>query len=174
MSKALERLYAEGKVLSIGVSNWNPVLLQELMSVSHVNPHAVEQMHNIVDQEWGMYHMADKYNIFYYAYGSLRNIHDEYFRRELMSSGDRNIHDTLHKRVVAIAERFGKQPAHVVLKWQLSQGIGVIPRATQQKNLKSNLNELWGWDLTQEDIESLNLGKEEPFSEPFSEPRAEL
>ena len=91
-----------------------------------------------------------------------------------MSSGDRNIHDTLHKRVVAIAERFGKQPAHVVLKWQLSQGIGVIPRATQQKNLKSNLNELWGWDLTQEDIESLNLGKEEPFSEPFSEPRAEL
>ena len=55
MSKALERLYAEGKVLSIGVSNWNPVLLQELMSVSHVNPHAVEQMHNIVDQEWGMY-----------------------------------------------------------------------------------------------------------------------
>ena len=84
---------------------------QEWEALASVPVHMAEQLMNIVDQEWGLLHAARARGaptpslpdpgetpesfagIFYYAYGSLRNIYDSYFRAELMSQEDRRSRD---------------------------------------------------------------------------------
>jgi len=154
---ALERAYAEGTVMSIGVSNWEPKLFDELLGLSVVAPHVVEQRMNPLEQEWGMIDTAKAHNAFYFAYGSLRNIYDDYFRRELMDPHERTSHDVVHRRVKMVADKVGRKPVHVVLRWQVQQGFGVMPRATKDANLKSNLEDVFGFELDPNDIDLLNV-----------------
>merc|ERR1711904_671637 len=90
------------------------------------------------------------------VYGSLRNIFGNYFRTELMDAEERESHDSVHQHVSALAKRMKRSPAHVVLRWQLQQGLGVMPRASSLRNLESNKN-VFDFDLTAEDIALLNV-----------------
>ena len=81
----------EGRVLAIGVSNWDTVLLKELSEFASVQPHAVEQLMNIVERDTVMMHNVLSQNMAYTAYGSLRNLYDKYFRKELMEAVEREV-----------------------------------------------------------------------------------
>lgn len=63
--------------------------LPQLLEVAVVNPHAVEQLMNLAERDDQMVELTSNSEIQYTAYGSLRNLYDDYFRHELMSSRDR-------------------------------------------------------------------------------------
>lgn len=56
--------------------------------------------------------------------------------------------------VVAIAQRLGKTPAQVLLKWVLQQGVVAIPKSTNADRLRQNLD-VYGFVLSAEDIVEL-------------------
>jgi len=163
--KALERAYAEGIVLSIGVSNWQQNLLHELLAISSVVPQIMEQLMNSIEQDWDLIREAQDWNILYTAYGSLRNTFDKTFRKELMSENEIQAHDAMYEHVSAIASRVKQSPALVLLRWQVQQGIAVIPRSSTNKNQLENLKSLFSFNLTQEDMDILNVYPEERIAE---------
>lgn len=56
--------------------------------------------------------------------------------------------------VIAIANRLGKSPAQILLKWILERGVAAIPKSTNAGRLQQNLD-LFNFELTAEDMETL-------------------
>ena len=54
-----------------------------------------------------------------------------------------------------IAEKLGKSPAQVVLRWGLQRGTSVLPKSTNFDRLRSNL-EVTEWSLSDEDMKALS------------------
>lgn len=62
--------------------------------------------------------------------------------------------------VLAIANRLGKSPAQILLKWILKRGVAAIPKSTNENRLRQNLS-LFDFDLTVDDMnvmKGLNKG----------------
>ena len=65
--------------------------------------------------------------------------------------------------VLALAKKHGKTPAQILLRFLTQKGIAVIPRSTQIKHIKENLD-LFDFSLTDDEISQLSmLDKKEPL-----------
>mgnify|MGYP000250290257 FL=1 len=58
------------------------------------------------------------------------------------------------EKVVAIAERLGKTPGQVILRYPIQRGIITIPKSTNAGRIRSN-NQLFDFELTEADMEVL-------------------
>ena len=132
--KALETLYREGRVRAIGVSNFQPDHLEQLMQSAEVVP-AVNQieLHPWLQQ------------------ARLRTLHDQLgIRTEAWSPLGRG-QVLADPAIVSLAEKYKRTPAQVVLRWHLQLGNLVIPKASTAGRIKENFNvfdfELDGGDL---------------------------
>ncbi|MCG2622246.1 aldo/keto reductase [Arthrobacter sp. I2-34] len=127
--RALERLYHEGRVRAIGVSNFKIHHLEQLLEATDVVP-AVNQveLHPWLQQ-------AD-----------LRDFHDRHgIRTEAWSPLGRGA--VLADPVVReLAGQLGRTPAQVVLRWHLQLGNIVIPKASSNARIRENLD-LAGFSL---------------------------
>lgn len=56
-----------------------------------------------------------------------------------------------NKEVIEIADRIGKSPAQVLLKWILERGVAAIPKSTNPSRLRQNLD-IFDFSLTDEDM----------------------
>ncbi len=147
--RVLERLYAEGKVRAIGVSNFEPDQLLDLIAYNKVVP-AVNQVETnlycqrSVERSW-----MDKKQVAHMAYAPL-------------GQGNRN--EMFSEPVVlALAEKYGKTPAQVLLRFLTQKGVAVIPRSTKPEHIKENF-ELSDFTLTADEMTRLSaLDKKEPL-----------
>lgn len=122
--KTFERLQAAGKARSIGVSNFKPAHLERLMSASDVVP-AVNQIQlspavtRIVDAAYNRRH-----GIVTESYSPL-------------GAGN----DLLNAPVLGrIAQKHGRTPAQIVLRWHVEQGFVAIPKSAHPQRMKENLD----------------------------------
>ena len=53
-----------------------------------------------------------------------------------------------------IAQKHGKTPAQVILRWNVQQGVIVIPKSVHKERMKENLN-IWDFALDGEDLEQI-------------------
>ncbi|ATW87611.1 diketogulonate reductase-like aldo/keto reductase [Halohasta litchfieldiae] len=53
-----------------------------------------------------------------------------------------------------LAEKYGKSPAQIVIRWQIQNGIATIPRSTTPAHIQSNLA-VTDWELTAEDVDRI-------------------
>lgn len=60
-----------------------------------------------------------------------------------------------NSEVVEIADRLGKTPAQILLKWILERGVAAIPKSTNPTRLRQNLD-IFDFSLTDEDVSILN------------------
>ncbi len=123
--KALVRLQREGRVFSIGVSNFNPDHLERIIGETGVTP-AVNQieLHPRFQQK------------------ALRAVHDRYgIQTESWSPLGRGalLSDPA---IVKIAAKHGKTPAQVVIRWHLDSGLIVIPKSVHVDRLEENIGAL--------------------------------
>lgn len=143
--KALEKLYADGKVRSIGVSNFKISHLERLFSETTVKP--------VVNQvELHPYHSQPELRKFCRENG----IYVEAWG-PLMQGGE-----ALNNEVIAkIAEQHGKTPAQVILRWHLQSEIIAIPKSITPSRIEENFQvfdfELSGAEMEQ--IDALNENK---------------
>ena len=135
---AFEKLYADGRVRAIGVSNFHIPHLQRLLDEGSVVP-AVNQieLHPQLPQD------------------ELRDFHAQHgIVTEAWSPLARGGPVLADPTVVAIADRVGKSPAQVVLRWSLQLGNVVLPRSVTPSRIAENL-ELFDFSLTDEDMSAL-------------------
>ena len=67
-----------------------------------------------------------------------------------------------------IAEKHGKTPAQVLLRWATQREVAVIPKSNNQGRLKQNLD-VTGWDLVGEEVEKISgLDQHMRFNDPVN------
>ncbi|HEY8294169.1 MAG TPA: aldo/keto reductase [Micrococcaceae bacterium] len=121
--RALERLYRDGRVRAIGVSNFEPKHLRRLLDATDVIP-AINQveLHPLLQQ------------------GELRAFNQEHgIRTEAWSPLGRGqlFHEPVLERIAA---QLGRSVAQVVLRWHLQLGNIAIPKASSPARIRENLD----------------------------------
>lgn len=147
--RSLEKLYTEGKVRAIGVSNFEPDQLLDLIAYNKVVP-AVNQIEtNLYCQRTTERSWMDKSRVAHMAYAPLgQGNRSEMFKEPA---------------VLALAEKYGKTPAQIQLRFLTQKGIAVIPRSTQPAHIRENFA-LFDFALTAEEMARLSaLDKKEPL-----------
>jgi diketogulonate reductase-like aldo/keto reductase len=143
--KALEYLYDQKVVRAIGVSNFQPHHLDDLLTDANVVP-AVNQveLHPMLIQSELRAYCADK------------GIAVESWS-PLMHGGE----VLENAAILRLAQKHSKTPAQVVLRWHIQHGLIVIPKSTTPERIRENID-LFDFELDDEDmrtIDSLDVGK---------------
>ncbi|MCH5464873.1 aldo/keto reductase [Levilactobacillus tujiorum] len=137
--RALETLYQQKKVRAIGVSNFSEDQLKQVFDMAKVKPmvNQIERHPYKVQAELGQFD-ADN---------------------GLVNEGYSPIghgHLILEDPVITkLAEKYGKSPAQVVLRWQLDTGFVVFPKSSKPARVKENF-EISGFNLTDAEIAEIN------------------
>jgi alcohol dehydrogenase (NADP+) len=138
---AMSKLLDTGRVRHIGISNFAPAQLKDLIKNSKVKP-AVHQMelHPYLPQaKWIRIHQA--HGISVTAYSPLGNMNPTYGDRSRRSATTQSKAPILleHQVVLDIAKERDCTPAQVVLAWGMSRGTSVIPKSKHEGYIKENL-----------------------------------
>ncbi|QYK65687.1 aldo/keto reductase [Paenibacillus sp. S02] len=136
--KAFERLYEEGSVRAIGVSNFQVHHLEDLLKDSNMVPviNQVELHPRLTQQELHQY--CREHQIQLESWSPL-------MKGKLTEQAD----------IVEIAAKYGKTSSQVILRWHLDRGIVTIPKSVTAHRIRENAD-LFDFELTTEDIERIN------------------
>ncbi|MFD3733938.1 aldo/keto reductase [Streptomyces sp. NPDC058632] len=142
--RAFEKLYAEGRVRAIGVSNFLPEHLEHLLEETSVVP-AVNQieLHPHLQQSAAREYHAE------------RGIATEAWSPLGSGKGLLEV-----PAIVAIARKHGRTPAQVVLRWHLQLGNVVIPKSVTPARIKENID-VFGFSLDAEDVAAISALNED-------------
>ncbi|MFE2048745.1 aldo/keto reductase [Streptomyces sp. NPDC059459] len=142
--KAFEKLHADGRVRAIGVSNFLPEHLERLIGETSVVP-AVNQieLHPHLQQQ------------------ALRAFHAEHgIATEAWSPLGSGKGILEIPAIVAIAQKHGRTPAQVVLRWHLQTGNVVIPKSVTPSRIAENID-VFGFSLDDEDLAAISALNED-------------
>ncbi len=144
--RAMEEMYKEGKVRAIGVCNFYPERLMDLVLHTDIVP-AVNQveLHPFFQQEKALSNM-NTLCVQAEAWGPFAEGKHGIFTHPLLSS---------------IGEKYSKSAAQVALRWNIQRGVVVIPKTIHKERMIQNLD-IWDFSLSDEDMErisALDMGK---------------
>lgn len=146
--RAMEELYKEGRVRAIGVCNFYPERLTDLVLHADVIP-AVNQVeiHPFFQQEKAIGYMRE-YGVVPEAWGPFAEGNHGIFTHPVLS---------------AIGKKYGKSAAQVALRWNVQRGVVVIPKSTHKERMEQNID-IWDFALSDDDmaeIAKLDIGHSE-------------
>lgn len=147
--RSLEKLYADNKIKAIGVSNFEPDQLLDLIAYNKIIP-AVNQIETnlycqrIIERGW-----MDKKQVSHMAYAPL---------------GQGNRDEMYHEpAVLTLADKYSKTPAQILLRFLTQKGIAVIPRSSNPEHIRENIA-VFDFSLTAKEMTLLSsLDKKEPL-----------
>ena len=147
--RTLEKLYGDGRVRAIGVSNFEPDRLLDLIAYNKIVP-AVDQIEtNLYCQRGAERVWMDKKQVAHMAYAPL-------------GQGNRN-EMFQEPAVLALARKYGKTPAQILLRFLTQNGIAVIPRGTRPEHIRENFV-VFDFTLTLDEMAQLAaLDRKEPL-----------
>lgn len=148
--KAAEKLLAQGRVRAIGVSNFSPDHIKRLLDAADVVP-AVNQveLHPYFRNE--TLQSADRtLGIITQAWSPIGGI-----TRYRPSDGDNPMNPLREPAVLALAQRYGKTPAQVILRWHLDEGRSAIPKSKTPSRIAENLD-VFDFSLGAEELASID------------------
>jgi diketogulonate reductase-like aldo/keto reductase len=135
---ALEKLLADGRTRAIGVSNFQPAHLRRLLDGSDVVP-AVNQI------ELHPYLPQRELRAFHAEHGIVTEAWSPLARGALLDD----------PAVTAVAERHGRTPAQVILRWHVQLGNVVIPKSVTPMRIRENAA-IFDFALTAEDLAAID------------------
>jgi len=142
--KALESKLAEGKIRSLGLSNFNPQQIQRIIANGKVRPAVLQVELHPYFQQKELVAFCAKESIVVTAYSPLANPSMP-FRKE----GDPNVlHDPT---VTSIAKKHSRSNAQVVLRFLIQKHIVVIPKSVNAERIKDN-GRVFDFSLTEEEM----------------------
>jgi len=137
--RAMQDLYREGRVRAIGVSNFQPDRLIDLIIHNDIIP-AVNQI------ETHPFHQQIQSQIFLQQ----NNVQMESWGP--FAEGKNNIfHNEL---LLSIGKKYKKSVAQIILRWLTKRGIIAIPKSVRKERMEENIN-VFDFELTSEDMEAI-------------------
>ncbi|KAJ4871208.1 Aldo-keto reductase family 4 member C9 [Raphanus sativus] len=134
--KAMEALYDSGKARAIGVSNFSTKKLSTLLELSRVPP-AVNQVE--CHPSWRQAKLREfckTKGVHLSGYFPLGSPGTTWFKSDVLKNPILN----------TVAEKLGKSPAQVALRWGLQMGNSVLPKSTNEGRIRENLD-VFDWSI---------------------------
>jgi diketogulonate reductase-like aldo/keto reductase len=137
--RAMEELYQQGKVRAIGVSNFQPDRIMDLMTHNKITP-AVNQIEvNPFQQQIDTQKFLEDNSVRVEAWAPFAEGRNNVFQNELLLS---------------IAARHKKSVAQIILRWLLQRGIIVLSKSTRKERMTENIS-VFDFELSAEDITAI-------------------
>lgn len=137
--KAMESLYDSGKARAIGVSNFSSKKLGDLLEVARIPP-AVNQVEcHPVWRQTKLRAFCESKGVHLSAYSPLGSPGSSWIKTSVLKN----------PILTSVAEKLGKTPAQVALRWGLQMGNSVFPKSTTESRIKENL-EIFDWSIPEE------------------------
>ena len=137
--RKLEKAYKEGKIKSIGISNFQGEKLKKLLDECEIKPH-------VIQMEAHPYYRDEE------TIAALAPCGCCVMAWYPVGHGD---HALLEEPVVKeLAEKYGKSTAQVILRWHTQVGNIVIPGSTNPEHIKVNLD-IFDFELTEEEMKQM-------------------
>lgn len=138
--RALEELYAEGKIKVIGVSNFYPDRLTDICMFDRKVIPAVNQVEvNPFNAQWCAQENMEKYGVKMEAWAPFGEGRNNLFTNETL---------------VSIGKKYNKSSAQVMLRWLIQRGVIVACKSTHIERMQENIN-VFDFELTEEDMNSI-------------------
>lgn len=137
--KDMEKAVAQGKVKTIGLSNFESERLEEVLAVAQINP-AVLQV------ETHPYYQQTELKKRLAPYGTV--IESWY----PIGHGDKNLIE--EPIFTEMAKKYNKTNVQVILRWHIQEGVIVFPRSTNPVHIKENID-IFDFELTEEEMDSI-------------------
>jgi diketogulonate reductase-like aldo/keto reductase len=148
--KTMETFLKDQRARAIGVSNFSPQHLQNLMAQTSVVPavNQVELHPFFIQKELRQVHQ--KLGIVTQSWSPLSGV-------QVYRPKDPNavLNPLKHPTVLAIAEKYKKTPAQVVLRWQIDHGNCAIPKSIHAERIKENFG-VFDFKLTADEIANID------------------
>lgn len=138
--RALEDLYAEGKIKAIGVSNFYPDRLTDICMFERKVIPAVNQVEvNPFNAQWSAQENMEKHGVKMEAWAPFGEGRNNLFNNETL---------------VSIGKKYNKSSAQVMLRWLIQRGVIVACKSTHIERMQENIN-VFDFELTEEDMNSI-------------------
>ena len=132
----MEKAYKEGKVKAIGLSNFTPAQIQEILGLCEVKPAVLQTEVHPYSQEKELKEFLAKEGMVIQAWYPLGH-------------GDRSL--IQEPLFTELAKKYGKSNAQIILRWHIQDGNIVIPGSKNPEHINSNLD-LFDFSLTNEEM----------------------
>jgi diketogulonate reductase-like aldo/keto reductase len=137
--RAMEELYREGRIRAIGVSNFQPDRIMDLIVHNEVVL-AVDQIEtHPFNQQIETQKFLQENNVQIESWGPFAEGKNNIFQNELLLS---------------IAGKYRKTVAQVILRWLTQRGVVVIPKSVRKERIVENFN-IFDFQLSSEDMEAI-------------------
>ena len=135
--RAMEELYKQGKIRAIGLSNFHPDRVMDLIVHNEIVP-AVNQIethpfHQQIDAQ----KFLEENGIRHQSWGPFAEGRNNLFGNEVLAG---------------IGARYGKSVAQIVIRWLTKRGVIAIPKSVRKDRIEQNFNSL-DFELKKEDME---------------------
>lgn len=135
----LEALYKEGKIRAIGVSNFYPDRLIDLVSNTDVVP-AIDQVEtHVFNQQVEAQKYMEKYNVQIESWGPFAEGRNDLFTNPVLTE---------------IGKKYNKSAAQVALKYLTQRNVVIIPKSVHKERMQQNLD-LYDFELSDEDMKNI-------------------
>ncbi|GKU23449.1 aldo/keto reductase [Clostridium folliculivorans] len=135
--RAMEELYKEGKLKAIGVSNFYPDRLIDLIKFNEVVP-AVNQVEtHVFNQQINANEVMKKYGVQIESWGPFAEGKNNLFTDETLK---------------AVGDKYNKSNAQVALRYLIQRGVVVIPKSVHKERMIQNID-VFDFELTKEDMD---------------------
>ena len=149
---AMEELYDEGLIKSIGVSNYNGALILDLMRYAKHTPQTLQIEHHPYLTQEPLLQLCKERGIAVTAYSSFG---PQSFLELKMEKAENTGLLFENDTVKSIADKHSKTPAQVLLRWATQRGVAVIPKSNNQNRLAQNLD-VCSFDLSDSEIKQIS------------------
>lgn len=137
--KLMEQAYKAGKVEAIGLSNFTPAQIREILDVCEVKPAVLQTEVHPYSQETELKAFLDKEGIVIQAWYPLGHGDKALIQEPLFAE---------------LGKKYGKSSAQIILRWHIQAGNIVIPGSKNPDHIKANLD-LFDFTLTDEEMEKI-------------------
>ncbi|MDE7263359.1 MAG: aldo/keto reductase [Anaeroplasmataceae bacterium] len=144
--RALEDLYADGKIKAIGISNFYPDRMIDICSFARIKPMVNQIELHPLNQQIDAQKWNEKYGVQVEAWAPFGEGRGGLFTNEVIAE---------------IGKKYNKTNAQVILRWELQRGIVIIPKSVHKERMAQNLD-VFDFELTEEDMKVMSsLDKQE-------------
>lgn len=137
--RAMQELHREGRIRAIGVSNFHPDRLMDLIVHNEIAP-AVNQVEtHPYDQQIEAHQFMRENGVQHESWGPFAEGKHDIFKDELLQS---------------IATKHGKSIGQVILRWLIQRGIVAIPKSVRNERIAENFN-VFDFKLADQDLQAI-------------------
>jgi diketogulonate reductase-like aldo/keto reductase len=137
--RAMEELYQQGKIRAIGVSNFQPDRIMDLMIHNQIAPMVNQIEVNPFQQQIDNQKFLEENGVMVEAWAPFAEGRNNIFQNEILLS---------------IAAKYNKSAAQVILRWLVQRGIIALAKSTRKERMIENIN-VFNFELSTEDVAAM-------------------